>query len=221
MALKRFDTARNDLGVCDIVAQDERDEAEQERQEGIMAARALETARLRAQQEKAQDKQSEIDELRAVRAAEQYEREWRMKERAEVERVKAINEDLKRARFQQKQSKLAGLAALARQEQEDFYRVIAAQREQEETERHQAAQQVIIKKKHKDEILNQITHNIEAKAKERQLAVEEGRKLRAADNLKKGYIEKIKTRKINELAGMGVPSKYRAELHKYKISDMA
>jgi hypothetical protein len=65
-----------------------------------------------------------------------------VQERAEVERVKAINDDLKRARLQQKQSKLAGLAALARQEQEDFYRVIAAQREQEETERHQAAQQV-------------------------------------------------------------------------------
>jgi hypothetical protein len=45
--------------------------------------------------------------------------------------------------------------------------------------------QVIIKKNHKDEILNQITHNTEHKAKERQVAIEEGRKLRAADSLKK------------------------------------
>jgi hypothetical protein len=59
--------------------QEERDELEAERQEAIVAAREEETARLRAQQEKAQDKQAGIDELRAVRAAESYERQWRMK----------------------------------------------------------------------------------------------------------------------------------------------
>lgn len=50
----------------------------------------METARLRAQQERANDRQAELDELRARRYQEAYEREWRTKERAERDRVADI-----------------------------------------------------------------------------------------------------------------------------------
>lgn len=55
--------------------------AEKER---IAKEKELETARLRALQERAADKQSELDELRARRYQEAKEREWRAKERAQV-----------------------------------------------------------------------------------------------------------------------------------------
>ena len=46
-------------------------------------------ARLRAAQEKAADKASELDELRARRHAEAAEREWREREAAKAARTKA------------------------------------------------------------------------------------------------------------------------------------
>lgn len=52
----------------------------------IAKEKELECARLRAAQEKAADKQSELDELRARRHAEAAEREWRVKEAAKAAR---------------------------------------------------------------------------------------------------------------------------------------
>merc|ERR1712072_1126185 len=69
----------------------ERDlEAEKER---LAAEKELETAKLRARQEKAQDKASEMDALRAKRAMEAAERAARDKESAEQARLEAINQE--------------------------------------------------------------------------------------------------------------------------------
>jgi len=198
---------------------DAREEAALAEAERVKRERELEVARLRAQQEKAQDKQAEVDELRAIRAQEAYEREWRQKEKAEAERKVAINADLASARNQQKQVKLKQLADLARMEQEDFYRVVAAQREQEEMEKQQNIQQAVIRKHHKEEILNQISQNDEVRKKDRQQQLEEGDKLRQRAKEEKHRLAQIKTRKLSELKDMGVPSKYRAELERYKIGD--
>lgn len=195
---------------------DLKEEAQAKEAERIAHEKELETARLRAQQEKVADRQSELDELRAIRAAEAYEREWRQKERAEMERKMAINQDLKQAREQQKQVKMKQLADQARTEQEDFYRVIAAQREQEQMERQQAVQLAHIRTRHKEEILNQIAQNDERRTKERAHAMEEGAKVRAKAKEESHRMTSIKDRKLTELTGMGVPSKYRAELERYK-----
>merc|ERR1712139_711217 len=63
-------------------------EAEKER---LAAEKELETAKLRARQEKAQDKASEMDALRAKRAMESAERMARDKETQERHRLAAIN----------------------------------------------------------------------------------------------------------------------------------
>mmetsp|Transcript_5895 Transcript_5895/g.7951 ORF Transcript_5895/g.7951 Transcript_5895/m.7951 type:complete len:521 (+) Transcript_5895:39-1601(+) len=202
-----------------IKEREAREQAAQEEQERFKQERELEVARLRAMQEKAADKQAELDELRAIRAQEAYEREWREKERAEAERKLAINADLTAARTQQKNVKVKQLADLARMEQEDFYRVIAAQREQEEMERQQSIQSSQIRKHHKEEILNQIAQNEECRKKDRQEHLEEGEKLRQRHKDEKNRLGTIKNRKLGELKEMGVPSKYRAELQRYKIVD--
>merc|ERR1719443_812353 len=77
-------------------------EAEKER---IAAEKELETAKMRARQEKAQDKASEMDALRAKRAMEAAERAARAKERMEQERLEAINDELNEARKQQQAEK--------------------------------------------------------------------------------------------------------------------
>jgi len=196
-----------------------REQSQAEEAERIRREREQEVARLRAEQEKAADKQAELDELRAMRAQEAYEREWREKEKAEAERRIAINADLAAAREQQKNVKMKQLSDLARMEQEDFYRVIAAQREQEEQDRQQQIQQSQIRKNHKEEILNQISQNDETRKKERQEYLEEGEKLRQRHKDEKLRLEKIKGRKLTELNSAGVPAKYRAELERKKIGD--
>merc|ERR1711942_351354 len=86
-----------------------------------------EVAVLRVQQERVRDEQAERDALRAKRAQEQAEREWRVKE-AEEERTKAITEEnLKRARAQQTDQKKHFLAVQAQRERADFERVLHAQ----------------------------------------------------------------------------------------------
>merc|ERR1740130_1681102 len=66
-------------------------DAEKER---LAAAKELDNAKMRAKQEKAADKASEMDALRAKRAMEAAERGARSKEAAECARLEAINEEL-------------------------------------------------------------------------------------------------------------------------------
>ncbi len=81
-------------------------------------------ARLRALQERARDEQAERDALRAKRAQEQAEREWRQKE-AEEMRMKAETEAmLKKARAEQMEQKEHFLAVQAQRERADFERVL-------------------------------------------------------------------------------------------------
>ena len=71
-----------------IRMRDLREQYIQDEKEQIAKEKELETQRMRAAQEKAADKQSEIDELRARRYAEAGEREWRLKESARAARDK-------------------------------------------------------------------------------------------------------------------------------------
>merc|ERR1712196_528111 len=77
-------------------------------------------AALRAQQEKETDKKAELDALRAKRAMEQYERDWRQKERAAIQKQKRQNQMLAEARTQQKKEKERRLEHVAKAEREEF-----------------------------------------------------------------------------------------------------
>lgn len=102
--------------------------AEKER---IAHEKEMETARLRAMQERAADKQSELDELRARRYQEAKEREWRSKERAYAERAAAMQAELAKARDAQQAAKIKQRAEMARVEHEEFRRVLDVSRQKE------------------------------------------------------------------------------------------
>mgnify|MGYP001806733456 CR=1 FL=1 len=97
----------------------------------------METARLRAMQERAADKQSELDELRARRYQEAKEREWRQKERAYAERQASMQQELANARTAQQASKLKQKAEMARLEHDEFMRVLDVNRAKEYDELQQ------------------------------------------------------------------------------------
>jgi hypothetical protein len=201
-----------------IAEKDAREQGEQAEKDRVTKEKELETARLRAQQEKAADHQAELDELRAMRIQEAYEREYREKERASVHRQQAINTDLSEARERQKLLKMKQLSDQARMEQEEFFRIIDAQQQKEEEDVQQSMQTMAIRRHHKEELLSQIASNDERRDRERREYLEEGDRLRAKLRAEKAKLEGIKQRKLDELGSNGIPTKYRAELARKKIN---
>merc|ERR1712187_475796 len=194
-------------------------EAELEAEKARVAAeKEKETARLRAMQEKAQDKASEMDALRAKRAMEAAERAAREKERRERDRLAAINEELDVARQQQQAEKERRLGEQAKFERDEFERIIEVQMQQEEAERQRQSEEKSMRVQHSEELRSQIAAR-EAKAlQERRDFLEEGNTVRATIGSERKKLEKIKSRKIEELKKAGVPEKYWAELARKKIS---
>eukprot|EP00913_Durusdinium_trenchii_P033264 g31141.t1 len=170
-------------------------EAEKNR---LAADKERETARLRAMQEKAQDKAAEMDALRAKRAMEAAERIARQKEQAEKDKHERMNADLKEARLQQQAEKERRLGEQAKFERDEFERIIEVQMQQEEAERQRQAEE---------------HHG----GQERRDFLEEGNAVRASIGNERKKLEKIKARKIDELQKSGVPEKYWAELARSRI----
>ena len=102
----------------------EREQAYEKEQEKIRIEKEREVARLRALQERAHDEQAERDLLRAKRAAEEAEREWRRKEAEEARHKAEVEASLKAARAQQMEQKEHFLAVQAQRERVDFERVL-------------------------------------------------------------------------------------------------
>merc|ERR1712232_1246213 len=194
-------------------------EAELEAEKARVAGeKEKETARLRAMQEKAQDKAAEMDALRAKRAMEAAERAAREKERMERERQDAINAELVGARKQQQAEKERRLGEQAKFERDEFERIIQVQLQQEEAERQRQAEEKSMRVQHSCELRNQIGARGEKALQERRCFLEEGNTVRATIGSERKKLEKIKTRKIEELKKVGVPEKYWAELARKKIS---
>merc|ERR1711924_297039 len=165
-----------------------------------------------AMQEKASDKKSELDVLRAKRAMEQYEREWRQKERAAIEKQKMQHKILHEARVQQKKEKERCLETVVKSERAEFDRIVQVQREAEAVEVEKESQMMGARYKHRKDVQEQITKNETKRRQERLDYLEEGRKLRKEIEKEKGHLQDIKDRKIHEMRGAGVPEKYLTEL---------
>lgn len=188
--------------------------AEKER---VAREKEMETARMRAQQEKAADKQAELDELRARRYQEAKEREWRQKERATAERQVSMQRELADAREAQKNSKLKQRADMAGVEHSEFMRVLAVNRIKEQEDLVQTVTSLNINNQYKDDLLSQIQVNEEKAKKSRQEYLEEGVRIRAEADKERHRLLEIKARKLQELQECGVPDKYQAELERMKI----
>ena len=209
--------AEEDANILRYIKERERKEHEQA-EEKARISKELEVARMRQRREKAADKQAEINELRANRAQEAYEREWRQKELRESQRKERINQELAEAREAQKQHKTQQLAIMAKMEQEDFKRIIAVHQQKEREGEALEHKSLMTWQKHKDDLLAQIAKIEENRKKERREYLAEGDRLRKehASELKK--LEGIKSRKLVELEAAGVPAKYRAELERKRVA---
>merc|ERR1712139_336481 len=152
---------------------------------------------------KASDKKSELDALRAKRAMEQYEREWRQKERAAIEKQKMQNKILHEARVQQKKEKERRLEFVAKSERDEFDRIVQVQREAEAVETEKEGQMKDARYKHRRDVQEQIAKNESKRRQERLDYLEEGRKLRKEIDKVKNHLNGIKDRKIHDMRDAG------------------
>jgi hypothetical protein len=189
-----------------------------EEQERIMAEKEREVQRLRERQERAKDRQSELDALRAKRAQEAQERVEREKERKEAEKVAKINKELEDARNNQAREKEIRLIIQAKQERDEFERIIMAQKEAAEAERRAEEAKAEIRRQHANQLKTQILTNAEKNSLLERERLEEGRKLRNEIESEKKKLENIRVDKLDGLRNDGVPEKYCADLARKKIS---
>lgn len=184
----------------------------------IKEEKEKEVQRLRDLQERAQDRQAEIDTLRAKRAFEEGERAAREKERIEQEKRLRIQRDLEDARQFQFEEKERRMAEQARQERVEFTRIISTQKEEEMREAQIDDEKDKILRQHANELRAQITGNEEVRKQERLDYLEEGRKVRQQLDEEKSRLDQIKKKKLTELQHLGISDKYTAELAKKKIT---
>jgi hypothetical protein len=86
-----------------------------------------EIQKMREKQEKAKDKQSELDAIRAKRAYEEAERQARLRERQEIITKQRKIDELLEANERQKMDKELKLAEQAKSEQEEYNKIIDKQ----------------------------------------------------------------------------------------------
>lgn len=195
-----------------------REAALQAEKDRIAHEKEMETARLRALQEKANDKQAELDELRARRYQEAKDREWRAREKAELERKLVMERELVDAREAQKNAMLKQRAEMAKVERDEFVRVVTVNKAREQEDMVTTMIKQEVNNKYKEDLLTQIQVREERDRRSRQEYLEEGARVRAQAEAERQRLAEIKSRKLAELADSGVPEKYRAELAKLKIN---
>jgi len=171
-----------------------------------------EIARMRALQERAKDQQAEKDALRAKRIQEEVERDQRKKDKETAVKKAQTEAQLRRAREQQVQMQEHFLAIEAQRERQEFERVLAVQQKgqiQEEVKDRNARSKRL---HHAEEVRKQIKEKETDLIHNRQMFFEEGIKLDQEATERRRRLDEIKKKKLEELQGAGVPSKYVNEV---------
>jgi len=188
--------------------------AEQKR---IKDEKEREVQRLRELQEKAYDRQADLDLLRAKRAMELADRQAREKERKEAETRAKRNLELFEARKLQALDKERRFQEQAKQDRDEFQRIIQEQKKERDIELKLDQDRHELVKKHAEELKKQMALAEEKRKQEKRNLLEEGKKIK--DNLKnqKRTLDAMKVKKLEELQREGIPQKYTVDLQKKKI----
>ncbi|KAI8928622.1 tumor suppressor, Mitostatin-domain-containing protein [Entophlyctis helioformis] len=197
-----------------IIEKEQRDIENDKLQAQKKAEREQELARLRAAQEKMSDKQAQQDALRAQRAFEAYEREWRRKEKEAAEKQAQQESELRQERYKQQRSREHAIAIEAHKMKQEFFENLERQKEVEAKLKREEEARGHKNKLYAMEVKAQIKEKEEIRRKSRDEFFLEGIRLAHERLDKKTKIDQIKSRKLSELRGMGVPEKYCSEIER-------
>merc|ERR1719502_2537579 len=177
-------------------------------------------AKMLAMQEKTQNKQAEIDELRARRYAEERERKERDRERKEVGDRSRRTIELQKARKEQAEQKKAMMAREAVMQQQEYEDAVAhsltiMEREKAETDKaHVAAMN------HRVGIQAQIDRNAEARKTNSTKKYEDGRKLKEEFAAERAKLEAIRDKMVHDMEKKGINPRYLTEMKMADIQKM-
>lgn len=194
-----------------------REEEELVEKKRIRDEKEKETQRLREKQEKFQDKQLELDALRAKRAFEDEERKSREKAKSELIKRKKLIDDLLRSNEKQKIDKELKLAEQAKQEQNEYERIIKKQISDLEEEKKREEEKKNMRYEHNLELRRQIKTREEFEKLLKRSALEEGRGVKQKQESYNAKLEMIKKEKLKELKQLNVDEKYIVDLERYTI----
>ena len=180
----------------------------------------MEVQKLREKQEKQQDKQAELDAIRAKRAVEDNERKQRQLDKEDQLLRQKKLEDLMKANAKQKLDKELQLAEEAKKEQDEFDRIIKQQLK--EIEENKKQERIKLQKllDHNADLRIQISEKEERERLNRREILEEGRKRKQQHDEYVNSIEAIRLDKIRQLRNMGIDEKYIVPLQRFSINDL-
>ena len=194
-----------------------KEEEEIKEKQRIREEKEREVQKLRERQEKANDKLAEMAAIQAKRAYDQNEREIKLKEKNEQILRQKIIDELKVINERQRLEKKKQLMEIAKQEKEEYERIIEKNMEEIENDRRK---EEIRKKKvyeNKFDLIKLIKIKEEKEKMKNKELQEEGRKEKQMRDDWKMRMENIKQQKIQELKNLGIKRKYIADLENYKI----
>jgi hypothetical protein len=216
--VKKQEELDEDIRITEYIKRKEQREREAEEEaERIRSEKEKEVARLRAQQERALDRQSAIDELRAKRYQEAKDRQWRQQQMEAAAKKRSAKLEITMAREQQRNEKIKLIAEQTLQEKEEAQRVGGWHQQQIEMEKERERMMAEQRQLHRLSLLQQIQEKEKEKKEARSHYLEEGKIVTAQLEADKTKLQKLKHEKLELLEKMGVPEKYRSELAKKKI----
>jgi hypothetical protein len=146
--------------------------------------------------QQSQDKQAQQDALRARRAYEAYEREWRRKEKEMAERASAQEQALREERQRQQEARERAIGVEAQKLKEEFYANLEALRDMEERNRHEELERASMNKAYAISIRSQVKEKENAKKKDREDFFLEGIQNKKKVEEENAKLEAIKLRKL-------------------------
>ncbi|RLN56552.1 hypothetical protein BBJ29_002198 [Phytophthora kernoviae] len=195
------------------------EEAKLQEEDRIRKSKELRTAKLRAQQEKVQDKQAIQDAFRAKKASEEAEMNARLKERLDREKKKAMMQSILQDRKRQESfhaeqaSRLRGLDAnMDRIGQEQVERVY----------QHHKALDIAARERdfmHGEQIKQQIESNEQRRMKAKMFEQNDAKFLKKKALKESILAEKVRQNTLHKLEKQGVPEEYLRELSRMTINE--
>lgn len=195
------------------------EEAKAQEAQRVRKAKELRVAKLRAQQEKAQDKQATQDEFRAKKASDEAETSMRDKERREREAKAALSQTIGRDRerqaaFHDEQKR--------QQRQLDLHMDAITQAHVEQEHQHQRAALQAAKEReleHGQVLRQQIEGNAARRTKAKLFEQDDAKFLKKKATRESILAEKVRQDALRKLQRQGVPEEYLRELKSMQINE--
>ncbi|KAG7376142.1 Cilia- and flagella-associated protein 45 [Phytophthora pseudosyringae] len=195
------------------------EEAKLREEARIRKSKELRTAKLRAQQEKAQDKQAIQDEFRAKKAYEETEKNTRLKEKRDKERKIALMQSILQDR--KKQEAFHAEQAHRMRDLDANMDRIGQQQVEREYQQHKAADAAAKERElqHGDLLQQQIESNEQRQRKAKMFEQNDAKFLKKKALKESILAEKVRVDTLQRLEKRGVPEEYLRDLRRMNINE--